>query len=1052
MFSLKLLGGAELCGVDGLIAGRVAYRRRLALLAVLAAAGRAVGREYLIGLFWPRQSTADARHNLREHLSVIRRELGVDPFITAGDTLALDPNVICSDVESFDRAVQAGELDRAADLYAGPFLQGFTVTRVPQFQRWAESERERRERIYADVLSKLAAATENRGEFTAAAEWWKKLRATDPASGRIVTHLLRVLERSGDTSVARREAADYLRRVRREKLRPAPEVLSFVERLRAETSAPVDDALRTLRSNAAGTAALGGEVLEPHGDESRTTAEVSASGSVGTQIASEAQSARTARSRRKHGIGIAAATLLLLAGAVASQMFRARPIEASAYVVLPFTHREGSIPTGPTPEECELLLYDALSRWTDVQVVDGQRTRDVISRRGRPQNLPEAMRIARELGAGKLIWGEVVGFRDSVYVRASVYDARKGDHAEAERTVRLSRDLRDLGPRFAELAVRLLVPEGSHPVGADGLGTRSIAALRAYQTAQSAMSRWDLDSAAFHLERAVELDPSYASAWFWLAQVGSWAGKSVDKWAENAARAAGDAERLPRTERGLSTALLALSEGRFEDACGAYESLVGRDSLNFAAWYGIGECHRRDPAVVEDPRSPSGFRFRGSYHRAITAYGRALRSIPSSHLAFRGSGFHRLSSLFFTEPKRLRFGAPVANLDSTAYAAYPGLLGDTLAMIPYPLGYFTELRPEVVPQTIAQAVARNREQLRSIARTWVEAYPRSADAREVYAFALEQLGILTGVRPGRQSALGELRIARSLAREHDHRLRLAISQVRVYLKAEDFRSARLLADSLLGRRDAPTPHDAQRLASLAVLTGRRRQAIDLLRVSAPEYVAYTPTGEHVNVPPPVAEMALEVLGYHAFGPSREGLHAERRLEEGIRTWIEPGRRERARSAVLNLPRRLSFTGGPSTNARPPLSAADYVVMMQQDFASGATGGIRERFLVLQRARAMSRPGDIDIDFVLPEAELLLALGDTSRAVRELDASLSALPTLSTSLLDLLPQTAALVRTMLLRAEVAELRNERAVAARWRNAVTVLWSGGDPEVRLILRHW
>src|SRR5262245_59549033 len=94
-FSLQLLGDPLLVGPAGPVTGRAAYRRRLALLSILAVArGRPVGRERIIGLLWPDNPAEAARHTLSEALYVLRKELADDVFTTVGDEVALNPVVI----------------------------------------------------------------------------------------------------------------------------------------------------------------------------------------------------------------------------------------------------------------------------------------------------------------------------------------------------------------------------------------------------------------------------------------------------------------------------------------------------------------------------------------------------------------------------------------------------------------------------------------------------------------------------------------------------------------------------------------------------------------------------------------------------------------------------------------------------------------------------------------------------------------------------------------------------------------------------------------------
>src|SRR6185503_18503379 len=110
-----------------------------------------------------------------------------------------------------------------------------------------------------------------------------------------------------------------------------------------------------------------------------------------------------------------------------------------------------------------------------------------------------------------------------------------------------------------------------------------------------------------------------------------------------------DAAAAVRLSDSLSTAdsvharaLLDLADGDLAAACRRYRYMLIRDSTDFAAWLGLGDCNARDDAVVRDVRSPSGYAFRGSYYTAVRAYQRALALVPSLHQAERGSVFGRL--------------------------------------------------------------------------------------------------------------------------------------------------------------------------------------------------------------------------------------------------------------------------------------------------------------------------------------------------------------------------------------------------------------------------
>jgi hypothetical protein len=86
------------------------------------------------------------------------------------------------------------------------------------------------------------------------------------------------------------------------------------------------------------------------------------------------------------------------------------------------------------------------------------------------------------------------------------------------------------------------------------------------------------------------------------------------------------------------------------------------------------------------------------------------------------------------------------------------------------------------------------------------------------------------------------------------------------------------------------------------------------------------------------------------------------------------------------------------------------------------------------------------DRLYHHAAILLALGDTSRAVEQLDATLAALPRVRTILTEVPPQAGAVGRAMLLRAQIAQRQGDRATAERWARGAATLWGDADAELR------
>jgi DNA-binding SARP family transcriptional activator len=1046
MFVLKVLGGAALERGGVPVTGRAVHRRRLALLALLASArGRMVRRERLIGYLWPDHPGDAARHLLSESLYILRKAVGEDTFVTAGDELALDPAVVRSDVADFMAALEADDPAAAVAAYGGPFLDGFYVADAPEFERWAEEERDRLARAYARALEQMAEAREAEGDPLGAAEWWKRLARHDPFSSRIALRTMQALEAGGERAAAIRHATSHAALMRAEMdAEPDAAVEELARRLR-EAPRPAEPA-PAFAPAASGTAAAATAVQAPPAQAEPAVVPAAPQAAPRTEPVPVRRPFVPGPRWLAPGVALAVALLVAVGILVSRRGASAEGLDESVYLVLPFAQRGTS---AVTPDQAELLLHDALSRWTDLRLVDAQRARDLVARNGPPENLREARSIAREAGAGKLVWGEITPLGDSVVVRAALYDLTRGGDAVQAGTIRVGRDLRGVSERFGTLASSLLGRSGGDVGGATG--TTSLAAWQAYGRGRVAMSRWELGVARTELQRAVSLDPGYAAAHLWLAQAIAWEGAwSEQEWRENAARALADSARLSSRERALAGALVSLGEDRYPEACRLYEGLVARDSSDFAAWFGVGECHRRDQMVLPDPSSPSGWRFRSSYHRAVQAYSRALRAVPSSHLAFRGAGFARLTELLRTQEGFLRAGHARASSGWMRFASYPSLNADTLAFIPWTMEDVARVRKETVPPTRRAAVARNRQVLRSILVDWARAFPESPDAHEALSRGLEGLGEIREVAEGQPSAFSALARARAQTTDPEAQLRMSIAQVRLYVRVGEFGRARLLADSTLRRWRAPGRRDALLLAPLAVLTGRVEQARVLSRASAAGAHFATARGQPVEVPLPLAQAHADALLYAGLGLEPEASEAESALVRLAEAWIEEGMRPLVHSAVLNAPRRLSFPGNEARVRQLPLQVPDFVVEIQQSLAAGDTAEARVLLAGLLDRRGARQPGDLTTDFAYTEAELHLALGDTAGALEELDRSLLALQAVPLTVLDRIEETAGLLRAMRLRAQLAAARGDTRTAERWRGALATLWAGGDPRLRRTVR--
>jgi serine/threonine-protein kinase len=234
MFRLQTFGGLQL--VDSTGNSVMPQRRRLALLALLAAAGqRGMSRDKLIALLWPESPADKARHALEQLLYYVRRQLQPGDPLVGSDPLRLDGDVLTTDLDQFHRAIRRGDLAEAAALYRGPFLDGFFLSDASEFEQWAESERVRLRAEHERVLYRLAKEAGNAGQQTLEIDYWEQLAALDPLSERMALGLARALARAGDWAGAMQQVREFEALVQRELALPAsPEVSAFLHRIRTE--------------------------------------------------------------------------------------------------------------------------------------------------------------------------------------------------------------------------------------------------------------------------------------------------------------------------------------------------------------------------------------------------------------------------------------------------------------------------------------------------------------------------------------------------------------------------------------------------------------------------------------------------------------------------------------------------------------------------------------------------------------------------------------------------------------------------------------------------
>jgi len=185
----KVLGGLEVAGGNG-----TSLTRKTKLVAAFLALqrGQPQSRERLADLFWENSPEEQARKNLRQCLSTLRKHLG-RTLITDQDRISLDPGAVDLDAERFEKLVGGDgleQLEQAAAIYRGDLLAGFNI-KENVFEAWIRPERERYRNLMVDGLVKMLEYYEASHDTGAITKSATRLLALDPLNEAAYRILMR---------------------------------------------------------------------------------------------------------------------------------------------------------------------------------------------------------------------------------------------------------------------------------------------------------------------------------------------------------------------------------------------------------------------------------------------------------------------------------------------------------------------------------------------------------------------------------------------------------------------------------------------------------------------------------------------------------------------------------------------------------------------------------------------------------------------------------------------------------------------------------------------
>lgn len=502
MVSLKLLGGASVSDDAGPLTGPVAQRHRLALLALLAMArGEAVARERVAALLWPESDADRARNSLKQAVHAIRRALGPDAILSAGDELRLNPSAVSCDAVAFLAAIDAGDPARAVDLWSGAFLDGFFLSNARQFEEWVDSARARLHAAFVAALESLATGAEAARDPAASVSWWRRLAAETPGNSRNTLRLMHALAATGDRAAAIRHGQVHTTLLREEfGAQPDAEVLALMDHLRAQPPTPAPS-----QTPAPARARAPETDLSHEASQAPTPARVRVPDPVATPPAPP-----PARTRRRRLL--LAATLALIVIPVTVVSLRAWSANANrdpGLVVLPFMDMGSNAADAYFTDGMTEELIHALSQIAGLRVI--ART-SAFQFKGTNIDVRE---VGEDLNVDYVLEGSVRRSGDRLRITAQLVNTSDGSHLWSDTYDRPLDDIiavqEDIARAIAgELRLRLTLEApvaGRHSEDREAylLYLKGLHALNQHTPASARQ-------AIAYLEQAIARDPDYALA------------------------------------------------------------------------------------------------------------------------------------------------------------------------------------------------------------------------------------------------------------------------------------------------------------------------------------------------------------------------------------------------------------------------------------------------------------------------------------------------------------------------------------------------------------
>jgi tetratricopeptide (TPR) repeat protein/TolB-like protein len=710
------------------------------------------------------------------------------------------------------------------------------------------------------------------------------------------------------------------------------------------------------------------------------------------------------------------------------------PLDDRTWIVVPFDNLARSADVDWMRSAAVNLLYLDMSRWRDIRVIDDERVADLLretqANEAQAMSLNTGLSVARRAGAGRLVMGDLLKVGNRTRITAKVFDVRGGQRL---RSVSEETSVADsVMPLFGKLAQRILnvaPPQGAN-VGA--LGTTSVGAYQEYLAGIEALNGFELREARRRLEKALELDSTFALAHYKLALTLGWLSPGVRAQRTHAESAARLMIGLPARERSLITGQLYQTTGNWTDACQTYAQMLRTDSLDVEAIYGLGECLYHDPTIGPDPRDSTRLRFRANWQQSIRAFTRVLELDPQYHLAYQ----HIIDALTAERHTGQMCTETSTGRQCRQFAGYLLRTRDSVHTTPADVRVDTAtLRAQAEQYVQSQSRRRNLAAALEVAERWVRAAPDEPRAHAALANVLVLQGQIARAAEVMPRAVDDVWVIEDLRRSFQ-RMEIAVKLGRARDAIRIYDSLRTVAENL--------PNSAVRIGN--VLSGYGPVFGRLVEFDSLVTSGMTQGG----APADVIAYQLRSIRAALGAPIHDSLSAnERALFARHATARGPA------AAAANVQATLLFSLRMPRTSWPPLDTASRDPKLRPAIAlsRGDTAALRRAADTLTSLlRGIVASASSDTAYAIIATDAYLALGDTTAALRVVRYATDTVAMIATyfplSSQGFTPAAFA-PRLMLLRADLAAARGHRDEARVWYDRFIDIWSTAVTELQPVV---